>query len=497
MQVETCRMFHLMPSGPVDGKKLSNCVDLSPQIIKVLFFMLKYRPMKMTIKHPFNSSICLLLTLGLCTQSSTFAQTNTPVAQESTVAHAYFEPLELDPVLFNSPYTLSLFSPKNGEDGARVWSQTKMGLFVGVGAFLFLAALPEESTGWEKSDNIFGKWVDNVKNSPEWDRNKWAYNYIGHLYVGGMYYQVARKSGYRQWDSFVYTCLMSSFFWEYGIEAFAEVPSIQDLVYTPLAGWIYGEWAFQTERCIRANDDEVLGSGLLGTTCLLVLDPIDYLGRGVNFVTRHKLVKAGYGYFSYVPGKTSDGQTDHKVYLNMRIPIGAAGPDEPNTLKPIKYTDDPIDTGILGFGAGIGHTAMDKKWGVNDDLFTKITLGIYFTPRISGRLEYAWGDLTQQSNGEIIEYENYSWNTQLYLNPTGKLRPYISGGLGRQTWFEDNNTANFQWNAGLGVHWQFYRKLSLNADWLNYYSPSSGTYDQQFNAGLTYRFGQGERDDWY
>lgn len=290
---------------------------------------------------------------------------------------------------------------------------------------------------------------------------------------------------------------MSTFYWEYGVEAFAEVPSVQDLIYTPIAGWIYGEWAFQTERRIREHDNKVLGSGFLGWASLVALDPIDSIGRGINFVTRRKLIKAGYGYFSYVPEKTSEGETDHQVYLNMRIPIGAAGPDEPSKITYNKHTDDPINTGIIGVGAGIGHTKMDSDWGVEDDIFTKITLGLYFTPRLSGRLEYAWGDLLERSTGKTREYENYSWNTQFYFNPKGKLRPYLSGGLGRQTWFEDNKTANFQWNGGLGLHWQFYRKLSLNADWLNYYSPSSKTHDQQFNAGIVYRFGQGERDDWY
>jgi len=103
-----------------------------------------------------------------------------------------------------------------------------------------------------------------VKGGPVWDRDTGMLNLVGHPYFGGVYYQVARKSGYRQWDSFLYATIMSTFYWEYGIEAFAEVPSIQDLVITPVLGWAYGEWAFNTEMDIREDGGDVWGSSILG-----------------------------------------------------------------------------------------------------------------------------------------------------------------------------------------------------------------------------------------
>lgn len=445
--------------------------------------------------HLLKNRLMATLLVGCCfAQTATVAQTNTATAPSS--ADTFFQPNALNPTVLDSPYNISLFWPENGEDGARAWSQTKSIFAYGLVAFGVLVALPEESTGWQKSDNIFDKWVENVKDSPEWDRNDFIYNYVGHAYFGGVYYQVARKSGYRQWDSFIYTFLMSTFYWEYGVEAFAETPSVQDIVYTPFAGWIYGEWAYQTEKGIRERDNKVLGSGLLGGLCLILLDPVDAAGRGVNAIFGRRLIKAGYGYFSYFPAETPDGETDHQVYLHVRIPIGAAGPDDATKITTIEHADDPVDTGILALSGGVGYAAMDDSWGLEDGPYTKIGLGLHFTPRISTRLDYAWGDLKQSGTGETQEYENYSIDTQLYLNPNGILRPYVSGGLGRQTFFRDNNTANFQWNGGLGIHCRLHRKLALNADWINYYSPSSHTYDQQFNAGLIYRFGRGEHYDW-
>ena len=198
-------------------------------------------------------------------------------AKSSAQTNSYWTALGIDPAIYGTPFSISLFSPKNGEDGARTWSQTKSLFFYGLGVVAVLYVLPSDVTGWERDNNFLGNWVDNVTAGPVWDRDNSAYNYIGHTYSGGVYYQVARKSGYRQWDAFIYTTLMSTFFWEYGVEAFAEIPSIQDLVVTPLMGWVYGEWAYKTDMKIRNRDNEVMGSKVLGGISLFLLDPVDVL----------------------------------------------------------------------------------------------------------------------------------------------------------------------------------------------------------------------------
>ncbi len=410
--------------------------------------------------------------------------------------NSYWTAQSINPAIYDTPYQISLFKPQNDEDGVRVWSQTKSMFIYGVGVALFLAALPESATGWETEEDIFSKWVENVKSGPVWDRDNWAYNYIGHTYVGGVYYQVARKSGYRQWDSFVYAALMSTFYWEYGIEAFAEPPSIQDLVFTPLIGWVYGEWAYQTELKVRDKNNEVAGSKFLGETSLFFLDPIDSLGRGVNRIVGRRWIKSGSGYFTYT-ATPDETDIDHTVYLNMRFPWG--GTPEPKPIPKIRhmeYRNDPVDTGIVGFSIGGGHTFLDDDWGVDDGFYTKVSLGLYFSTRLSTRLSYAWADLKRKSNGETVIYENYSLDTQYYLNTKRKLRPYITAGFGEQMWDEDLDQKTFQWNAGLGVHWKLHNKWSLHADWVNYYSFDQETYDQNLNASLVYRFGHGEHNNW-
>ena len=450
-----------------------------------------------------HQHLLLFLLIGsIICNTTTWGQTNTTtVIPESNLfeTNSYWNVVSINPSLYETPYKVSLFSPENGEDGARLWSQSKSLLFYGLGVALVLAVMPESSTGWDTDADLFGKWIDNVTEGPVWDQDNAIYNYVGHTYSGGVYYQIARKSGYRQWDSFVYTALMSSFFWEYGIEAFAETPSIQDLVVTPVLGWVYGEWAYQTELKIRTqNNNQVLGSKILGNISLFFLDPADSLGRGINSLVGREWIKAGTGYFSYTstPPQKEGKKTEHTVYLNMSFPLTPPKKSDSKTLYQYAPQEDPVDTGIVGFSVGEGFAFLDNKWGVEDDFYTKATLGLYFTPAFSMRLAYAWNSFAIKNTKEKIRYENYSLDSQYYFFPKNKIRPFISGGFGEQMWDEDRNQKSFQLNGGLGVHWAVFKKLALQADWINYYSPEEDTYDQNITASLIYRFGGGEHDNW-
>jgi hypothetical protein len=183
-----------------------------------------------------------------------------------------------------------------GADSKRLWSQTRLVFVSGLVAAGIIYTMPSDVTGWDKdikASELADKWWDNVSRRPEWDKDDWVINYVGHAYFGGVYYQVARKSGYNQWDSFVYTTLMSTFFWEYGLEAFAERPSIQDLIYTPISGWLCGEWAYGAEKRILAQGGKVMGSEMLGSLSLFFLDPVDHIGDWVNRLSGRDLVITG------------------------------------------------------------------------------------------------------------------------------------------------------------------------------------------------------------
>jgi len=176
------------------------------------------------------------------------------------------------------PMHLSVASEKNW-DYLLGQSYTIFGLSLATVGMMTL--LPESVTSWDDEDrnlsNLGKKWWDNVSAGPVWDHDTHYLNYIMHPYFGGVYYTAARHSGFNEWESFLYSATMSTFFWEYGVEAFAEAPSIQDIIVTPLFGVAVGEWMFQVEAGITSNGGEVMGSETLGNVSLFFLNPVGHI----------------------------------------------------------------------------------------------------------------------------------------------------------------------------------------------------------------------------
>jgi len=155
-------------------------------------------------------------------------------------------------------------------------------LYFLIPAFTVMGAiylLPEDVSNWEKGDvNIQGaldQWPDNVS-SWVWDSDDDWINYIGHPYFGSTYYVYARHYGYSRLESFWFSFAISSSY-EIGIEAWAEPVSIQDMIFTPLLGSLLGELVLPLEHHIKTNNNKVLGSSILGTVSLAVIDPFGHI----------------------------------------------------------------------------------------------------------------------------------------------------------------------------------------------------------------------------
>ena len=397
---------------------------------------------------------------------------------------------------YKSPYQVSLFSADNGEDSDRLWSQTKSIFAYGFGVIGVIALLPEDISNWDKEQGIFNKWSENVKIGPVWDRDNGPLNFIGHPYFGGAYYQVARKSGYRQWDSFMYSALMSTFYWEYGIESFAEIPSIQDIVITPVLGWVYGEWAFTTEMSIRADNDKVFGSTILGSTVLLLLDPVDSISVGINKLFGKEIIKAGTGYVSIKDVPIGlDGRKESQIQLNISLQLGDGGNYNPSNKYRIAKIKDPIDTGIIGMSYGAGEVLPDDYWQLNNDVVTEYSLGLYFSRKFSARVSYSKAKLEQSVSkpGSDIAYENYSLDGQYYFNSLRDLRPYITAGFGETMFEKSEELKTFQINLGTGLHYKLTNNVAIQLDWRHYYSSSAKTSEDIIASRIIYMFGNGER----
>lgn len=169
------------------------------------------------------------------------------------------------------------------------------GLFMGaaIASFGILWVLPESFTNWDKEEmleyGMIQRWKDNVRAGPVWDDDDFFLNWIMHPWAGAVYFMSARGSGFNKWESFAYSAVMSTIFWEYGIEAFAEIPSWQDLLITPIVGSVLGEFFFRWKGNIIRNDKKALNSKILGGTSLFIMDPFNMILDGLGYKTKHKM----------------------------------------------------------------------------------------------------------------------------------------------------------------------------------------------------------------
>lgn len=177
---------------------------------------------------------------------------------------------------YEAPYSLWRSNP----DWHRLWLNTGVlgGAFVGT--LVVLECLPEDATSWNRAElqdvPLFKRWRNHViKKGPEWDHDKFYFNYLLHPYAGAVYYMAARSCGFNAWQSLVYCTCVSTIGWEFGIEAFMERPSIQDLFITPLAGALIGEGFYLAKRKIVDNDYTLAGSRFLGNTVAFLIDPVN------------------------------------------------------------------------------------------------------------------------------------------------------------------------------------------------------------------------------
>ena len=192
--------------------------------------------------------------------------------------------------------------------------------------------LPESVTKWteEQKRTTLNKWAENVQ-SAAWDNDPLWVNYLGHPYFGATYYIRARERGFGEFGSFWYSAFLSAAY-EYGIEAFFEPPSYQDLIVTPVGGILVGKFIFEPIRARIKSKTELAWSDHL---LLILTDP---LGAANNVVDRALGVKS-----------------------NVRLIVPGLTPLRPDwssyhTARPVKRQDENRSR-QQGFGIG-----FDVMW---------------------------------------------------------------------------------------------------------------------------------------
>lgn len=156
--------------------------------------------------------------------------------------------------------------------------------------------MPESSTGWDrekikKHNGVFGIYSENVTAGPVMDKDDLKYNLIGHPISGAAYYIMARHSGLTEMQSFGYSVAMSTFFWEYGFEAFAEIPSIQDIIITPVIGSLLGHVLYTMEQRLDENEGRIFGSERLGKAVKVIINPMGTLSNAINSMLSHRVIQ--------------------------------------------------------------------------------------------------------------------------------------------------------------------------------------------------------------
>lgn len=169
-----------------------------------------------------------------------------------------------------------------------------------------LWVLPESVTNWtdEQKRTTLNKWAENVQ-SATWDKDAAWINYIGHPYWGATYYIRARERGFDEFGSFIYSAFLSSLY-EYGIEAFFERPSYQDLILTPVGGALIGKFIFEP---IRASIKSKMELGWSDHLLLILTDP---LGAANGLVDRSLGIKSNVRVA--IPGFTPPLRLDRSSY---------------------------------------------------------------------------------------------------------------------------------------------------------------------------------------
>ncbi len=180
------------------------------------------------------------------------------------------------PSIYALPYSLN----QSAGNWKRLWTNTAVLSGAFVGTLLVLECLPEDATSWNRAAiqqvPPFKRWFRNVfKRGPEWDHDNPVFNYVLHPYAGAVYFMSARSCGFNFYQSLLYSSLISNVGWEFGIEAFMERPSYQDLLITPLIGSLIGEGFYRLKRDIVHNGYRLAGSPVLGNIVAFLVDPVN------------------------------------------------------------------------------------------------------------------------------------------------------------------------------------------------------------------------------
>lgn len=284
---------------------------LLSQIIALLFVLLP------SVMKAHNSGGVTAIEAGAVNVEVEVVDIHADSLQPDTSFLAAMRPLTkfTPPSIYELPYSLKTSAP----NWHRMWINTAVLSGAFVGTLFVLELLPEDATSWNRAalqkDPFYTRWYNHIfKDGPEWDHDKFIFNYVLHPYAGAAYFMAARSCGFNFYQSLLYSACISTIGWEFGIEACMERPSYQDIFITPLVGSVIGELFYKLKRNIVSHDYTLFGSRAVGNIVVFFIDPVNEvvnLFRGSDTRKLHLGRKEGKIYSSMVPtiGRGSFGIT--------------------------------------------------------------------------------------------------------------------------------------------------------------------------------------------
>jgi hypothetical protein len=139
--------------------------------------------------------------------------------------------------------------------------------------------LPEDVSKWPKEDRSLNHFLDAYRKPPVWDSDAWFWNYLAHPVAGAWGYLAERNHGESKLRSFLFSTATTAIGWEYGVEAWIEHPSAQDLLITSTTGSVLGELSYRATQRMSRN-----GFTRIEKVTVWVINPLWPIQRG--FATR-------------------------------------------------------------------------------------------------------------------------------------------------------------------------------------------------------------------
>jgi hypothetical protein len=150
----------------------------------------------------------------------------------------------------------------------------------GIVAFGVIWVLPEDISKWPRDERKLNHLLDAYRSPPVWDQDPWFWNYAVHPVLGAYSYLAERNHGESRLRSFLFSTA-TSVGWEYGVEAWVEHPSAQDLWITSTTGSVLGELSYQATRKLARN-----GFNRWERVALVVINPIWIAQHGFSSTSR-------------------------------------------------------------------------------------------------------------------------------------------------------------------------------------------------------------------